>query len=214
VSTTPTPPPNEKETGRLEAFSDGVLAVAITLLVLNIRVPERETGRAWHGLTEALAGQWPVYLAYLLSFLTILIMWVNHHNMFKLIERADHLFLLLNGALLLLITLVPFSTSLLADYIQRPDRKTAQVVYAGTFLLMAIVFNTMWRYASRGGRLLAAAADQKRVQAITKQYSFGPLLYGASFVLAFINAEVSLAVCIALAIFFAVPSNLLQRTPA
>jgi uncharacterized membrane protein len=134
--------------------------------------------------------------------------------MFKLIERVDHLFLLLNGALLLLITLVPFATSLLADYIQQPDRKTAQVVYAGTFLLMAIVFNTMWHYASHGGRLLAAAADQKRVQAITKQYSFGPLLYGASFVLAFISAEVSLAVCIALAVFFAVPSNLLQRAPA
>jgi TMEM175 potassium channel family protein len=213
VSTPTTPAPAEKETGRLEAFSDGVLAVAITLLALDISVPHQEAGHPWHGLLRALADQWPVYLAYLLSFLTILVMWVNHHNMFKLIERADHLFLLLNGTLLLLITLVPFATSLLADYIEQPDKKTAQVVYAGIFLLMALVFNAMWRYASHGGRLLASSADQKKVQAITKQYSFGPLLYFASFVLAFVSAEVSLAMCIALAIFFAVPSNLLQRSP-
>ncbi len=191
-----------------------MLAVAITLLALNISVPERESGRAWHGLTEALAGQWPVYLAYLLSFLTILIMWVNHHNMFKLIERVDHLFLLLNGALLLVITLFPFATILLADYIEQPDKKTAQIVYAGISLIMALVFNTLWRYASHQGGLLSATADQKQVQAITKRFRFGPLLYLATFVLAFISAEVSLAVCIALAIFFAVPSNLLQRAPA
>ncbi|MGH2387204.1 MAG: TMEM175 family protein [Chloroflexota bacterium] len=214
MSTSPTTPPSEKETGRLEAFSDGVLAVAITLLALNISVPGRESGRAWHGLTAALAGQWPVYLAYLLSFLTILIMWVNHHNMFKLIERVDHLFLLLNGALLLVITLFPFATILLADYIEQPDKKTAQIIYAGISLIMALVFNTLWRYASRQGGLLSAAADQKQVQAITKRFRFGPLLYLATFVLAFISAEVSLAACIGLAIFFAIPSDLLQRQRA
>ena len=210
----PNAPSSEKETGRLEAFSDGVIAVAITLLALNIGVPHMESGRLWHGLVRALANQWPVYLAYLLSFLTILIMWVNHHHMFKLIERIDHLFLLLNGALLLLITLVPFATSLLADYLEQPDKKPAQIVYAGVFLIMALVFNTMWRYAARAGGLLSATADPEQVRAITKQYSFGPLLYLAAFVLAFISTEVSLAVCIGLAVFFAIPSNLLLRPAA
>jgi len=210
----PNPPSAEKETGRLEAFSDGVIAVAITLLALDLGVPHQEAGHPWHGLVHALADQWPIYMAYLLSFLTILVMWVNHHNMFKLIERIDHLFLLLNGALLLLITLVPFATSLLAEYIEQSDKKSAQVVYAGTFLAMALVFNAMWRYAARQGGLLSATADQSQVRSITKQYSFGPLLYLTAFLIAFISAEVSLAVCIGLAVFFAIPSNLLQRTPA
>jgi uncharacterized membrane protein len=210
----PNAPSTEKETGRLEAFSDGVFAVAITLLVLDLGVPHREAGHPWHGLAQALLDQWPVYLAYLLSFTTILIMWVNHHSLFKVIERIDHLFLLLNGALLLVITVFPFATILLADYIEQPDKKTAQVVYAGISLIMAVVFNSLWKYASRQGGLLGETADQKQVEAITKRFRFGPLLYLATFVLAFISAEVSLAVCIALAIFFAIPSNLWQGEPA
>ena len=153
-------------------------------------------------------------MAGLLSFVTILIMWVNHHSLFKVIERVDHLFLLLNGALLLVITLFPFSTILLADYIEQPDKKTAQVIYAGVSLTMALVFNTLWKYASRQGGLLSATADQKQVQAITKRFRFGPLLYLVTFVLAFFSAEASLAICIGLAIFFAIPSNLLQRPAA
>ncbi len=210
----PSTPPPEKETGRLEAFSDGVFAVAITLLVLDLGVPHREAGHPWHGLARALLDQWPVYLAYLLSFTTILIMWVNHHSLFRVIERVDHLFLLLNGALLLVITVFPFATILLADYIEQPDKKTAQVVYAGLSLVMALVFNLLWRYASRQGGLLSTTADQKQVQIITKQFRFGPLLYVVAFVLAFISAEVSLALCIGLAIFYAIPSNLWQRAPA
>lgn len=214
MSTTPGQPPSENETGRLEAFSDGVLAVAITLLALNISVPHQESGRPWHGLAAALVGQWPVYLAYLLSFLTILVTWVNHHNLFKLIAHVDHLFLLLNGMLLMVITLIPFATVLLADYIQQSDKKTAQAVYAGVFLVMAVIFNRMWFYASRGGRLLAADADQKKVRGISDQFRFGPLLYLAAFGLAFVSAQASLAVCIGLAIFYAVPSGLVHRGPA
>lgn len=207
MTTPATPTTSEKETGRLEAFSDGVLSVAITLLVLNIGVPHRPASGHWQGLADALLRQWPVYLAYLLSFLSILVMWVNHHNLFKLIGRIDHLFLLLNGALLLLITVVPFATSLLADYIQQPDMRTAQIVYAGVLLLMAIVFNRMWAYASGGRRLLADSADQRLVQAVTDKFRFGPFLYLAAFGLAFLSAPVSLAACIGLAIFYALPNS-------
>ncbi len=200
----------QTETGRLEAFSDGVFAVAITLLALNLAVPRLADGRPAPHLVAALAGQWPVYLAYALSFLTILIMWVNHHALFVFIRRADHLFLLLNGLLLLVITAIPFATALLAAYLREPDpdKKAAQTVYSSLSLAMALVYNRMWAYASRDGRLLDPAADGRLVESITKQFRVGPGLYLLTVLLAFVSAEASLALCILLAVFFALPSTL------
>src|SRR5258708_38035098 len=162
------------ETGRLEAFSDGVFAVAITLLALGLAVPSLETSRQANSLATALLMQWPAYLAYALSFLNILIMWVNHHMLFRLIRRTDHLFLLLNGFLLLIITAFPFATELLATYLGQPveaDRRTAQIIYSGLSIVLALAFNGMWTYASRNGRLLGPQADPKLVRAISSQYA-------------------------------------------
>jgi uncharacterized membrane protein len=112
----------------------------------------------------------------------------------------------LNGLLLMVIVVIPFATALLADYIQEPDWKTAQAVYSGCFLAMALTYTVMWRYASRGRRLLEAEVKPEAVENINKQFNVGPPLYLATFVLAFISAEASLALCIALAIFYAMPS--------
>ncbi len=202
----------QAETGRLEAFSDGVFAVAITLLALNLVVPHQDGDRPVHDLLTALLAQWPSYLAYALSFLTILIMWVNHHTLFRFIKRTDHLFLLLNGLLLLVVTAIPFGTNLLASYLQSDQKKVAQVVYCGLSLAIALVYNRMWAYASRDGRLLDPAADPRLVQSITRQYAVGPLLYVAATALAFVSAEASLGVCILLAVFFALPSTLTRAT--
>ncbi len=195
------------DTARLEAFSDGVFAVAITLLALDLHVPDPATlPHGPHGgLVPVLLGQWPVYLAYGLSFLTILIMWINHHNLFRLIRRTDHLFLLLNGLLLLSVTTVPFATSLLATYLLQPDKRAAQVVYSAVSLAMAIAFNRMWAYASRDRRLLGPDADERMVRGVTRAYRFGPLIYTVTVVLALLSAEASLALCILLALFFALP---------
>jgi len=195
------------DTARLEAFSDGVFAVAITLLALDLRVPDPATlPHGPHGgLVPVLLGQWPVYLAYGLSFLTILIMWINHHNLFRLIRRTDHLFLLLNGLLLLSVTTVPFATSLLATYLRQPDKRAAQVVYGAVSLAMATAFNRMWAYASRDRHLLGPDADERMVREVTRAYRFGPLIYSATVVLALLSAEASLALCILLALFFALP---------
>ncbi len=195
------------DTTRLEAFSDGVFAVAITLLALDLRVPVPATlpHGSHGGLVPVLLGQWPVYLAYGLSFLTILIMWINHHNLFRLIRRTDHLFLLLNGLLLLSVTTVPFATSLLATYLQQPDKRVAQVVYGGVSLAMATAFNRMWAYASRDRRLLGPDVDERIVRGVTQAYRFGPPIYTVTVVLALFSAEASLALCILLAIFFALP---------
>jgi len=195
------------DTARLEAFSDGVFAVAITLLALDLHVPDPATlPHGPHGgLVPVLLGQWPVYLAYGLSFLTILIMWINHHNLFRLIRRTDHLFLLLNGLLLLSVTTVPFATSLLATYLREPDKRVAQVVYSAVSLALATAFNRMWAYASHDRRLLGPDADERMVRGVTQAYRFGPLIYSVTVVLALLSAEASLALCILLALFFALP---------
>lgn len=212
------------EAARLEAFSDGVFAVAITLLALDLGVPAAKAVASAHGpagavgLAAALLHNWPHYLAFALSFLAILIMWVNHHSIFRFIRRCDHSFLLLNGLLLMVITTVPFGTSLIAEYLQSEhgaaDRRVAMVVYSAIYLAMAVVYNVMWRYASRGGRLLDAGAKPHLVQSVTRQFRFGPALYLTVLVLAFISPEASLALNILLALFYALPSTITRALSA
>lgn len=137
-------------TGRLEAFSDGVFAIAITLLVLDIHVPSPGDSSGGPTLAQALLRQWPVYLAYVTSFLTILIMWVNHHAILARIKQTDHVLLFLNGLLLMSISVVPFPTSLVAGYLERPDRQLAAAIYSGTFVAVAVLFNLVRRYAATG----------------------------------------------------------------
>src|SRR5262245_49795381 len=144
------PAAQDPDTGRLEAFSDGVFAIAITLLVLNLRVPlEAEVAKG--DLFAALGPQWPMYLAYVTSFAFILVMWINHHQLFQLIGRTNHLLMLLNGLLLMLIAAVPFTTALLAEYMRSPrpvNQREAAIVYNGVYIVIAVVFNVLWRYAS------------------------------------------------------------------
>ena len=199
------PSADEKETGRVEAFSDGVFGIAITLLVLDLKVPPVTASTSPGALAGALLRQWPMYVAYVLSFATVLIMWTNHHRLFRLIRRSDHTFLMINGMLLMLVTLVPFPTGLLAAHISQPGAVTAAAVYSGTFVLIAILFNVLWRYAAHGGRLLARTHDREAAAAITRQYRFGPLLYLAAFALAFVSVPASVALCAALAAYFALP---------
>jgi len=131
---------------RLEAFSDGVFAIAITLLILDVRVPRDlpQTTR----LADAMLAAWPNYFAFLTSFATIGIMWMNHHRLFRIIARADHALLIWNGLLLLGITFVPFPTALIAEYIQRPDQRTAAMVLGGTYVFLALMFNGLWWHAA------------------------------------------------------------------
>jgi uncharacterized membrane protein len=196
---------DEKETGRLEAFSDGVFGIAITLLVLDIKVPKATEVAPPLSLAVALARQWPVYAAYALSFATVLIMWTNHHKMFRLIRRSNHVFLMINGLLLMFITLVPFPTALLAEHIAQPGGATAAAVYSGTCVFIAVLYNLLWRYAAHGGRLLARGHDVEAAATITSQYRFGPLLYLAAFALAFVSVPASVGLCACLAAFFALP---------
>jgi uncharacterized membrane protein len=201
-----------KETGRLEAFSDGVFAVAITLLVLDIKTPKAADLAAGHtGLIDALLAQWPAYLSYVLSFLTVLIMWANHHEMFRHIRRVDDTFLLLNGLLLLFITLAPFPTSLLAEYIMRPEARTAAMVYCGMFIGIGVFFNAMWIYASHKGRLLVKDYDRTAVKHLTRGYLVAPLVYVAALLLAFVSVAACMGLCYLLTMYFALPGKKKRR---
>lgn len=195
-----------KDTSRVEAFSDGVFAIAITLLVLDVKVPRGEGLGESGALIDALLKQWPSYVGFVASFLTILVMWVNHHNLMKVIKRSDHIFLLLNGLLLMWITLVPFPTSLISEYMLQPDAWVAAAVASGLSFLIAVSYNLLWFYAVGGGRLLDYGSDMNLAGSITRRYIFGPLIYLVSFVMAFINAPVSIVLWAGIAVFFAIPN--------
>jgi uncharacterized membrane protein len=202
---------NEKETGRVEAFSDGVFAVAITLLVLNIKLPPNlDDAHLW----QELYIQLPTFFAFLTSFATIGIMWVNHHRLFTHIKRADTGLLLLNLLLLLLIVFVPFPTALLAEqYAQFPGQHVAAIVYSGTYVILACVFNLLWRYASYNNRLLGKDVDARAVKAISRQYLFGPVYYLVVFGVAWFNTPATILLSFALALFFALPGRTLRLEP-
>lgn len=192
-----------KETGRIEAFSDGVFGIAITLLVLTIKVPKASELGAGHSLGAALLALWPHYLAFVTSFATILAKWVNHHRIFTFIQRSDHTFLYWNGLVLLLITFLPFPTALVAEYLLHPEAKVAGAVFSGTFFIIALAFKGLWQYASKNGRLLGLerSSDAVDVAQITRQLRFGPVMYLAAFALSFVSAGASVFCCLCLAVF-------------
>jgi uncharacterized membrane protein len=197
------------ETARIEAFSDGVFAIAITLLVLDLKVPRApEQERT---LAQALAAQWPAYLAFVTSFMTILIMWVNHHRIFSLVGRSDDRLLFYNGLLLMGVTFVPFPTSLVAEYLRHEGQRTAALVYSGTFIVLALCFNLLWRTAAVKDRLLHSHADRREVQRIFDAYRYGPLWYVIAFGLAYVSVIASIAVNLALAVYFALPRAAASR---
>ncbi len=205
---------DEKETGRLEAFSDGVFAVAITLLVLNIKIPGLDLPPNKlpddTNLWQALLNEWSMLAAYGTSFATIGVMWLNHHRLYVHIKRTNTVLLLLNLLLLLIIVFVPVPTALLAEYLAKPDQHAAAIVYSGTFFVLACCFNVLWRYASYHNRLLGKNVDTHSVKAITGQYLFGPLLYLIIFGVAWINTPACIILSFILALFFALPGRSLR----
>lgn len=196
------------ETARVEAFSDGVFAIAITLLILEIKIPSPGPTQ----LSLQLLRQWPSYVSFVISFAFIGIMWINHHRLFTHINRSDDALLILNLLLLLGVTAVPFPTAVLAAHLRQPGQRTAVLLYNGTYVFIAICFNILWRYAaSKGHRLLAHDVDDQAIDHITRQYAVGPLFYLICFALAYVSVAASLILNGALACFFALPPHLVKR---
>jgi len=192
------------ETSRLEAFSDGVFAIAITLLVLEIAVPHiEEPGK----LGQALLDLWPSYLAYATSFLTIGIMWINHHTVFRQLGEVDHRFLFINLGLLMLIAFVPFPSRLVAEHIRGAGAESAALAYGFTMTATAVCFNAVWLYASVGARLLRDDANPGMVAGITRTYLPGPLIYLGSALVAFGSATASVLLYLAITALYVVESS-------
>jgi uncharacterized membrane protein len=185
---------------RLEAFSDGVFAIAATLLIIEVGVAAHD-----RSLGDALLHSWPEYAAYAISFLTIGVMWVNHHAIMELVARVDRPFLFLNIGLLLCIAFVPFPTRILAEFI-REDGRPAALAYGATMTVTAIFFNVTWRYSA--ARLLHDSADPRMIAGITRSYNPGAFIYAGAGAAAFISPWLSAALFGAIAIFYMIESSL------
>jgi uncharacterized membrane protein len=193
---------------RLETFADGVFAIAATLLILNVEVPDLEG----HSLAHELVRLWPAYVGYAVSFATIGIIWVNHHTVLSQLRGADRTFLFINVLFLLCIAFIPFPTRLLATYVRTGDGRAAAVAYGITLTATAVFFNLMWRYAiGRGGRLLRADADRREVDGITRSYRPGVPMYAAATVVGIFHAEISAGLYAAIALFYVLSSSLFGR---
>ncbi len=198
---------NERETQRLEAFSDGVFAIAITLLILEIKVPHLEEGES---LAKALLNLWPSYGAYAFSFWVIGIFWVNHHSFFKLFRRVNHGFLLLNVLFLALISFIPFPTSVLAEYVTDPARRqNAVTFYTLGLLLPVLCWLAMWVYGN-AHKLTDARLDPEYIRFLTRQYMVSNVLYLIAVLASLVNAALGMAICVTLSILYFLP----QRAPS
>ena len=188
-------------TSRLEAFSDGVFAIAGTLLVLELRVPADTTE-----LSSALVRLWPAYAAYLVSFLTIGIIWVNHHTLLEHCKRVDRRFLYLNLLLLIAVGIVPFPTALVGQYILSADGATAAlVVYGLGALLIAVAFTGVFLYATHDHRLVGDKVEARRIRWEGRLFPIGLAAYTLGVALAFVAPVASLAVYGLTALFYALP---------
>jgi uncharacterized membrane protein len=194
-------------TGRLEAFSDGVFAIAATLLVLSFSVGT-VTGS---GLDTALFHLWPAYLAYATSFLTIGIIWMNHHHLVELISRADRTLQFINLVLLMIVGFLPFPTKLVADYLRTGGEQAAALAYSGTFVVMAITYNIWWRYASTGRRLISEGVPDSEIRAVTRAFNPGIVMYAVTFLVAFASPVASVILTFLIAAFYLPSAALFNR---
>ena len=172
---------------RVEAFSDGVFAIAITLLILEIRVPHGD-----HDLWAGLLALWPSYIAFVMSFVVILIMWVNHHELLRMVGGVSYPFLFANGLLLLTVTFVPFPTAVLAQNLATSEAKAAVAFYCATFVANACCWNLLFATMVRGG-LLRADVTAATVANVRRTYYVGVLVYVVATVLAFVRPALGLA---------------------
>ncbi len=176
----------QKETVRIEAFSDGIFCVAITLLAIEIGVELKNTSSN-KDLVHALLHLWPGYLAYFISFVNVLLAWIGHHGLFKNLRSTDNPVMVTNGLLLMLVALVPFPTKTLGLFLQTGAFKAAVIFYTGYFVLISIAFRLLWYAASRKKDLLRHTISASDIKHITRNENIGLLCNCAILVVAFIS---------------------------
>src|SRR3989475_1335745 len=189
-------------TTRLQAFSDGVFAVAITLLVLNLQVPQIASASE---LVPRLGALWPKLLSYALSFVLVGIYWVAHHNAFHYIQRSDRNLLWLNILLLMCIVFIPFPTALLGQY---PEQRVSVIIYAGTLVLTGLVLQLLWWYATSGCRLVDRTIDPRLVQRATRRNLTAPLLYLLAIGISLFSIPASFVLFMLVPVYYILPGRI------
>jgi uncharacterized membrane protein len=195
-------------TNRLEAFSDGVFAIAITLLVLEIGVPEAGEGGLWQALTE----EWPSFAAFAVSFFVIGIIWVNHHGVIDHLKRVNRSVLYLNLLLLFSVAFIPFPTALLAEHLDAGvDEAVAAAVYMGAMSLMAVCFAILWTYITAHRTELGVDLPDEEIRRRTRLFTAGTPVYLAGIGIAFISPAAVLVLTALLAVYYAAAGGM--RSP-
>lgn len=178
------------ETGRVEAFSDGVFAIVITLLILGIGVPKDVEG---HSLWWGLGKQWPHYAAYVVSFTVIGVMWVNHHFIFSHLVRVNRPLLFLNLLVLMVVSAIPWTTSVMADKLtDKQGSEAAAILYSSWMVVYAVSFTAFWWYVTQIGHLFHERVDRVGVRATRLRFSIGSIAYPATVGLSFVSAPLTL----------------------
>jgi TMEM175 potassium channel family protein len=186
-------------TDRLDVFSDGVFAIAITLLALDLPRPHGDD--VWH----ALAHSWESYASFIISFLTIGIIWLNHQALFDRIARADRTLNMLNVLLLMWIAIIPWPTGLVADHLSGDGATAATAIYCAVFAAMAATFSAVWHYARAAGHL--AELTEAQVAHLGVRNSLGIGFYLAAAAIAFVLPLLSLGICLALGVYYVLPDR-------
>ena len=188
------------KTSRVEAFSDGVFAVAITLLVLEFVVPQAKSGH----LLASLLGQWPQLVTFVASFLTVGVVWVNHHAVFKGLRKVDRTTLFINLVLLLTVVLVPYPTQLLGHYLNSGwDGSVAAAFYGVVMTLMSVSFQILVAWALTHTDLLEPSVRARRLSSVLPRFGIGLVTYAVSIGLAFVSAWLVVAIYAATAVYYA-----------
>src|SRR4051794_22410017 len=191
-ATAPIEKQQEKETTRIETFSDGVFCIAVTLLSLEIGVDVKNTVTN-SSLFHALLEKWPIYVAYIISFINVLLAWMGHHSLFKNLKSTDTYVMVSNGILLMLVALVPFPTKTLGLFLLSGALKTAVVFYTFYFVLISLAFRLLWHAASRKRELLVDHLTRADIKAITRNENIGLICNSIVMLVALINPWVALA---------------------
>ncbi len=197
---------SRKELQRIEAFSDGVFAIACTLLVLEFKVPHMEDRSVPGALWPALKALWPSSIAYILSFGSILVAWAGHHRALNLLVGSSRAFLYANGFLLLTITFIPFPTAVLAQYLNTPQANIAVMLYSSALLVTNVAFNIWWLSMFRPIRLFPASASNAAVKRVTIQIFGGCLLYASTTVISYWSPIIGLMIIFGLQILWIIIS--------
>lgn len=192
-------------TQRLEAFSDGVFAIAITLLILEIKIPDHDV-LEHQSLSAYLWALWPKYFAYVFSFIVIGIFWANHHYMFKLYKKTNHTFNILNVLFLLTISFLPFPTAIFGEYINdETHRRTAVTFYSLGIVLPSLTWLIMWLYASHNKRLIDQRLSKRFVRYLTRVFFLSNLLYVIALIVSLFSPLASIILTIILALIYLLP---------